>query len=410
MIRIADVRVGDPASPWHGRRVHLTIEEGRIVEVVPADAPMPGADVEGKGCWVLPGLVDVMARWGTPTSDAVENWESGARAAQQGGITRVLPAPDSYPPVVDAAAVEAWRRRGDGLPIEVDMVGSASTTADEWQMAPIGEMIAAGVRAVALGKQHVTERRLQSLMEYISAWDVPLLVFAGAWARTPPLVWEGPISAYTGLPTALADAEWHWALQVRHLSRRTGVRTILYGVTDPRVLDLQEDLFHAAVSPFHLRWDESAILEWDAHYKFHPPLRPAETVEALRRRIAEAAMLFSDHQPHLQHHKDDDYVAAAPDAIGHATFLPLLHDLFGIDQAMRLAAELGSRRPRQIFGLPSVTIDVGSAAELTFYDPTAEWRLDTTTNASRAANTPLWERPLRGRAVHILTANGLFPC
>ena len=56
--------------------------------------------------WRLPGLVDVHVHLREPGGEHKEGFSSGTAAALAGGVTMVLDMPNTYPPIVDAQALE----------------------------------------------------------------------------------------------------------------------------------------------------------------------------------------------------------------------------------------------------------------------------------------------------------------
>jgi dihydroorotase len=61
-----------------------------------------------------------------------------------------------------------------------------------------------------------------------------------------------------------------------------------------------------------------------------------------------------------------------------------------------------STNPRRVAGLPPIVIGEGMMANLTIFDPAAEWVVSPETFRSRSRNTPFGGRRLKGRPVGIL--------
>jgi dihydroorotase len=71
--------------------------------------------------------------------------------------------------------------------------------------------------------------------------------------------------------------------------------------------------------------------------------------------------------------------------------------------------------PARVFGLPGGTLRKGSVADVTVFDPAAEWTVDPDQFFSKGRNTPYRGKRLKGRAtctivdgriVHLLTEAG----
>jgi dihydroorotase len=61
-----------------------------------------------------------------------------------------------------------------------------------------------------------------------------------------------------------------------------------------------------------------------------------------------------------------------------------------------------SVNPRRILHLPNIVIEEGQTANLTIFDPIAEWTVDPLLFKSRSRNTPFSGRHLAGRPVGVL--------
>jgi dihydroorotase len=58
-----------------------------------------------------------------------------------------------------------------------------------------------------------------------------------------------------------------------------------------------------------------------------------------------------------------------------------------------------SATPARVFGLPGGTLARGAVADVTVFDPDAQWTVDPARFLSKGRNTPYAGRELRGRAV-----------
>src|SRR5210317_1921493 len=74
----------------------LLIIEGRIAEAgatIPGDARI----IDAKGCWIVPGLIDMHVHLREPGEEYKETIASGTRAAAAGGFTGVACMPNTKP-------------------------------------------------------------------------------------------------------------------------------------------------------------------------------------------------------------------------------------------------------------------------------------------------------------------------
>ena len=110
----------------HQAVADIRIVDGRIAEVgidLPGDALIE--DIECRGCWVGPGLVDLHTHLREPGHEHKEDIASGSLAAAAGGYTAVVAMPNTSPPIDsgDVARFVAERGRAVGL-VDVHPAGA----------------------------------------------------------------------------------------------------------------------------------------------------------------------------------------------------------------------------------------------------------------------------------------------
>jgi len=100
-ILIENARLLDPASGLDGTG-YLLVRDGEIALLgngAPAEAALP-ADlrrIDGSGCWLTPGLIDLHVHLREPGDEHKETIASGTAAAAAGGFTAVACMPNTRP-------------------------------------------------------------------------------------------------------------------------------------------------------------------------------------------------------------------------------------------------------------------------------------------------------------------------
>ncbi|MFT4196433.1 MAG: dihydroorotase [Pseudoxanthomonas sp.] len=86
----------------------LRFEDGRITRIAPRISPQPGETViEAGGRRLLPGMIDDQVHFREPGLTHKGDIASESAAAVAGGLTTVMDMPNTNPPTLDAAALEA---------------------------------------------------------------------------------------------------------------------------------------------------------------------------------------------------------------------------------------------------------------------------------------------------------------
>jgi len=88
----------------------IVAEDGRIIGVL-ENIRLPEGDenIDAKGLYLLPGVIDVHTHFCEPGAGSEEDWRSGSAAAAAGGVTTVLDMPDNQPPTTTVSLLEEKR-------------------------------------------------------------------------------------------------------------------------------------------------------------------------------------------------------------------------------------------------------------------------------------------------------------
>ena len=366
-------------------------------------------DVDARGLVVTPGLIDVHVHLREPGQEHKETIASGARAAAAGGFTAVCAMPNTDPPIDDPAAVgfvvAAGNRAGAA---RVYPMGAISMNREGKVLTEIGELVAAGAVGVTDDGDPVMDSGLMRLaMEYAQAFDIPVvdhpedLTLAREGAMN-----EGLVSSRLGLrgkPNAAEDlhilrdvllAELTGGrVHIQHVSTRRGVEAI-------RRAKARSLAVTGEATPHHLLLTDDAVEGYRTEAKMNPPLRSPEDREAVREGLRDGTLdvVATDHAPHHYDEKEAAFDDAPNGVVGLETALGLVfgHLVMGGVLDLATMVERMSVAPARIFNLPGGTLEPGSPADVTIFDPEEEWTVDPTRFLSKSRNTPFRGWQLRG--------------
>ena len=124
------------------------------------------------------------------------------------------------------------------------------------------------------------------------------------------------------------------------------------------------------VAPHHLVLNQDMIR--NANFKMNPPLRSEinrqATIEALL--DGTACMIASDHAPHTELEKSQEYDKCPNGIIGLETMIPIIYTEFvktGLISLNRFL-DIMVYNPIKVFGLPKRSLEVGSVADIAIID------------------------------------------
>ena len=396
----------------------LLIARG-IVESVGGKLGNPDdADViDCAGLIVSPGFIDVHCHLREPGREDVETVATGARAAAAGGFTAVCAMPNTEPVTDNQAAVGFIVRQAQrAAAARVYPIGAISVGQAGKVLAEFGEMVGAGAVAVSDdGRPVASAQLMRTALEYARTFRIPVIdhceepTLAAGGAMN-----EGIVSAELGLKGIPAEAEEIMVIRdillarltgghvhLAHMSTRGSVELIRWG--KERGINVT-----AEVCPHHLSLTEESVRGYDTDAKMNPPLRTAADVEALQEAVKDGTidLIATDHAPHHYDEKEREFADAPNGIVGLETALSVVVTNLVKDGSLGYSdlIERMACAPARIFNLPGGRLEKGSVADITVFDPKAEWVVEPSKFLSKGRNTPYAGMALTGRAACTIVA------
>ncbi len=381
---------------------------GRVGEIGERDG---GAElVDCSGLVVSPGFIDVHCHLREPGREDVETIATGARAAAAGGFTAVCAMPNTDPVTDNQAAVGFVVQQGQrAAAARVYPIGAITLGQKGEALAEFGEMVGAGAVAVSDdGRPLVSAQLMRTALEYARTFGIPVadhceeptLARGGAMN-------EGVASARLGLKGVPGEAEEIMVIRDILLARRTGGHVHLCHLSTAGSVELlrwgreRGIRVTAEVCPHHLSLTEDAVLGYNTNAKMNPPLRTEADIVALREAVRDGTIdvVATDHAPHHYDEKEREFADAPNGIVGLETALGVVMTWLvepGVLD-LRLLIERMAVSPARIFNLPGGSLRAGSVADVTIFDPDAQWIVDPTRFRSKGRNTPYAGARLRGQ-------------
>lgn len=414
-ILIQNGHVIDPHTRKDGY-YDVLIEDDRIKKVAEAIDEKADRVIDAKGCYVMPGFIDLHVHLRDPGLEYKETLETGGKAAVKGGVTTVCAMPNTKP-VTDTKekVAKVHERAKKESPAHVIQIGAVTLGQAGVELADIAGMAEAGCHAISEDGKSVMNASLYRKGMKI-AKESGISVFAHCEDIT--MVEGGVMNAdenakRLGLKGITNSVEDVIVARDILLAKETGVRLHLCHCSTADSVKMvrlakEEGLpVTGEVCPHHFILSADDIKEDDGNYKMNPPLRSRADVEALRQGLKDGIMdvISTDHAPHAAEEKNKSMAQAAFGIVGLETSAALTYTSLvktGVLSIMDMAEKM-SYNPAKILGLAEKgSVSEGKIADITIFDSKKTYKIDKNTFVSKGKNTPFDGYEVTGEVAYTL--------
>ncbi len=405
-------RVVDPANSLDALLDVLVGDNGTIAQVgADLQAPAGATLIDCAGQVVAPGLIDMHVHLRVPGQEYKEDVASGTRAAASGGFTAIACQPNTLPPIDNASIVQDIRRQAEGASARVYVVAAVSKGLLNTELSEMADLKDAG--AVGIGDDAFPVRDsgfMRRAMEYCAMLDLPFLAHCEDKDLTGDgVMHEGYVSTVLGLKGIPRWAENVGTARNVLLAMATGCRLHVLHVSTRESVEIirHAKAFGAPVTcetcPQYVSLTDEACVGYNTNAKMSPPLRTREDGDAVKAGLADGTIdaIATDHAPHAPHEKEQEFARAPFGMLGLETSLGLAVTHLVKPGILTLAqmVEKMSGAPARILSVPGGTLSVGAPADITVFDPDAQWTVDVNAFKSKSRNSVLEGVTLTGRAI-----------
>jgi len=337
----------------------------------------------------LPNLFEIMLNFGDSVSAAKENKNPGVIVIRRESDDIKDTVPHLIFTVTDLTATIAA--------VTVGQMGERLTE--------IEDLVAAGAVAISDdGKPVRNAELMRRALELTRRLGVPVIQHAeDPDLKGDGVMHEGWTSTRLGMKGIPDAAESVMVARDALLAELTGGHVHVAHVSAARSVEIIRRAkargikMTAETAPHYLILTDEAVEGYDPRTKMNPPLRSAKDRDALIEAVADGTLdcLATDHAPHTEIEKDSDFDAAPFGIVGLETALGVL--LKALVEPKHLSMpELILRmtaNPLRVLGLPGGTLEAGTPADVTIFDPARRWTVRAAEFASMGRNTPFegWE-------------------
>lgn len=426
-ILIKNGRVVNPATETD-EVTDVLCADGKVAEIGKGIRKKADRLIDAKGCYVMPGFIDMHVHLRDPGQEQKETIETGCSAAAHGGYTTILAMPNTRPVVDNADVVNYVLNKAKTVGV-VNVLQAGAVTKGQLgkELADIRGMCRAGICAISEDGKSVMDSRLYSeAMEIAAELGIPVLAHCedqnlvnggvvNADARAKELGLKGITNSVEDIIVArdiMLCRDTGARLHLCHCSTRDSVKMVLHAKMEKIPVTAEVCPHHFTLTSDDIKKIDPSIeqekkvtigADADTNYKMNPPLRTREDVQALREGLRDDVMdvIATDHAPHTFGEKNTSMRKAPFGIVGLETAASLTYSelvLKGYLTPMQMARKM-SYNPARIIGIDKGDIQPGKTADIVIFDPEKVYTIDRTKFASKGRNTPFDGRTVTGKVL-----------
>ncbi len=336
--------------------------------------------IDALGCLVMPGAVDVHVHLREPGFEYKETVKTGTLSAAKGGVTSIMSMPNlkPCPDCLENLNVQLDAIKKDAI-VNVYPFCSVTVNEEDKVLSKIDEMHdkVFGISDDGRGVNNL--ELLEQAMILAKKYDLTIASHA-----------EDNFYKYD------REGEYVAVRREIELAKKIGCKYHFCHMSVKESFDAireaQKEGYNITceVAPHHLILNKDMIK--NANFKMNPPLRPEEdriaTVEALL--DGTACMIASDHAPHSQEEKSQEYDKCPNGIIGLETLIPIIYtnfvktNLISLDKFLDILVF----NPIKVFNLPKRDLKEGFIADIVVLDIENEHQYLENEILSKGKNSP----------------------
>ena len=407
------------------------VEDGKVSQIGKGLKVKADQKIDAKGCYVMPGFIDMHVHLRDPGFEQKETIETGCQAAAHGGFTTILAMPNTKPVVDNPDVVEYVHNKAKAVGcVNVMQVGAVTKGQKGVELSDIEGMAKVGIRAISEdGKSVMNAQLYREAMQKAAELDLTVLahcedinmVNGGVMNQdkhSEELGLRGITNSVEDIIVArdiMLSKETGARLHLCHCSTYESVNMVKHAKMEgihvsaevcPHHFTLTSDDIHKVDATIHQEQQISIEADADTNFKMNPPLRTKRDVEMLKEGLRDGIMdvIATDHAPHTFEEKNTSMKKAPFGIVGLETAACLTYSelvLGGYLTPMQMAEKM-SYNPAKIIGIEKGDISEGKTADIVIFDPEKTYTIDKNKFASKGRNTPFHGRNVTGKVMYTI--------
>lgn len=411
---IKNCKVIHRSSKFHGKKVDILIDKGIISEIGPKLSDPKAKIIKGKQLHASIGWMDIGTHLGEPGYEHRETFESLSQAAKAGGYTDLVSMPKSIPTIQSKAQIKNIISSGQSFGIDIHPLGALSQDLEGENISEMIDMHNAGAIGFTDGLKPVEKSGLLlRALQYVKQFNGIIIHHPDdASLSNENLIHEGEVSTSLGMKGSPSLSENLMIYRDIKLQEYSDSRLCIHLISTSESVDeiksakKSNEKIVSGVSYLNLVKSHEDLGAFDSNLKVKPLLRDKKDQKSLRKGVTNETLdyISSNHYPLEIEKKHLEFPYAAHGAIGLETCFAALCSSISTDLDLETIVHKISIGPREALGIPVPTLDKGSKAKITIFDPSIKWTYEESNIQSLSHNSPFIKEDFDGKVV--ATFNG----
>lgn len=399
---LKSAKIINKRSKYHLTTQDILIEKGIIIKIAKSISATKSIKVVNlKNLHVSIGWFDTSVSFGEPGFEERENIENGLKVAAKSGFTAVALNPNTNPVIDNKSVVSFVKSKAANASCDLYPIGCLSKNANGKELAELYDMQSEG--AIAFGDYNTAINNanlLKIALQYAQNFNGLVLSFPQNNSIANGYVNEDENSVKIGMRGIPNLAEELQISRDLFILSYTGGKLHIPSISTANAVKLIAQAkkkglnITCSVAAHHLCLTDQEIVNFNTNAKVLPPLRTVKDQKALIKGLKDGVidMITSDHNPIDVEHKKVEFENAKFGTIGLESFFGALNNKLDLPSFI----ELISTKPRERFGLSSISISEGEIANLTLFNPDDEYVFTEKLIHSTSKNAIFINKKLKG--------------
>lgn len=403
---IKNAIIVDAKSDYHLQKRDILIENGIITNIASTIKVSDKSKViELDNLHVSTGWFDSSVSFGEPGFEERETIANGLKTAAHSGFTDIILNTNTNPVPDNKGAIRFIKSNGEKAATSIHPAGTFTQSADGEHLAELFDMSQDGAVSFYDYKKPIKNPNLLKIgLQYTQRFDAIVQSFPLETSISPKGIVNEHINStqlgLKGVPSLSETLQISRDLAVlEYTEGRLHIPTISTSKSVSLIREAKKNGLNVtcSVAAHNLYLTDDELHSFDTSYKLTPPLRTKEDIKALIKGVKDGTidMVTSDHNPIDVENKNIEFDHAAYGSIG-------LESCFGtMISKLDIETAINALTKQSQFNLKSTTIEIGSTASITLFNPSIEWTFNTSDILSTSNNAAMLGKKLTGRAYGI---------